>query len=252
MGSVERVTFANSRGNSISGVLHRPAGDAAHAGALLCHGMESDKDSDKIVALSRRLAQRGILSLRFDFSYTGESSGKFEDITYSGEVQDLAAAFDFVQRFAVEKIGILGSSMGGTVALLFAAHEKRVAALATIAAPLRPQKISENILTPSDVEQWRREGFLYYHGRRINVSLLTDVEGLDVPSAVKKIACPVLILHGDRDDTVPVEEAHELYGRLTAPKRLVILSGADHRLSEPSHLERAIEEVLNWFSQHLG
>lgn len=252
MESVERVTFANSRGDSISGVLHHPAGDGAQAAALLCHGMESDKDSDKIVTLSRRLAQRGILSLRFDFSYAGASSGKFEDITYSGEVQDLAAAFDFVQRLAVEKTGILGSSMGGTVALLFAAQEKRVAALATVAAPLHPQKISENILTPSDVEQWRREGFLYYHGRRINLSLLKDLEGLDVPSAVKKIACPVLILHGDRDDTVPVEEAHELYGHLTAPKRLVILSGADHRLSEPSHLEQAMEEVLNWFSQHLG
>ncbi|NIM20793.1 MAG: osmotically inducible protein C, partial [Candidatus Latescibacteria bacterium] len=94
----EIVSFPNTRGEILRGVLDRPDGTKAHAAAILCHGMESNKESEKIVSLSRSLAQRGILTLRFDFSYVGESSGKFADITYSGEVEDLRAAFDFTLR----------------------------------------------------------------------------------------------------------------------------------------------------------
>jgi len=81
----ERILFSNSRGDTLLvGVLHHPAEDNSAGAAILCHGMESDKNSEKLIFLGRQLAQRGILTLRFDFSYVGESSGKFEDITYSG------------------------------------------------------------------------------------------------------------------------------------------------------------------------
>ena len=67
--------------------------------------MESNKESGKLTTLGRKLAERGILALRFDFAYAGESSGKFEEITYSGEVEDLTAAFAFVLRNQVKKVG---------------------------------------------------------------------------------------------------------------------------------------------------
>jgi fermentation-respiration switch protein FrsA (DUF1100 family) len=247
----ERVSFSNPRGDTLAGVVHHPDERRPRAGALLCHGMESDKNSEKIISLSRELAARGILTLRFDFSYVGESSGKFEDLTYTGEVEDLASAFAFVRSFPVTKIGLLGSSMGGTVALLFAAREKAVTAIAAIAAPLHPEKITESLLSPEQVEQWRSDGFISFHGQRINVSLLEDLDRLDVARQARQIACPVLIVHGDRDETVPVREAHELHDLLAAPKRLVVLPGADHRLSDPSHLAQAMKESLEWFSRYL-
>lgn len=72
----ERVTFHNARKQNLVGILHRPA-IKSHAAAILCHGMESSKESEKIVTMSRRLAERGILALRFDFAGSGESEGKF-------------------------------------------------------------------------------------------------------------------------------------------------------------------------------
>lgn len=251
MGREERVSFSNDRGQTLKGVLHHPAGSQRHAAAILCHGMESNKESEKLVALGRRLAEKGILALRFDFSYAGESSGKFEDITYSGEVEDLRAAFNFILGFRAEKVGLFGSSMGGTVALLFAAQEKRLAAIVTVAAPLHPEKFTEKLLTQQEVEQWRASGFITYHGQRIKLSFLDDFQTVDVPQAAKRIACPVLILHGDRDNTVPVEEARELYALLSGPKEITILKGADHRLSDPSQLRRALDESVNWLTHHL-
>lgn len=247
--AVEPVFFSNGRGETLRGVIHRPANAGLSKGAILCHGMESNKESEKIVALSRALAERGVAALRFDFSYAGES-GRFEEMTYSGEVEDLSAAFDFMSRLRVQKSAILGSSMGGTVALLFSA-EHAPAALVTLAAPLHPERITETLLSPQEVQQWRLAGYVTYHGRRLNSSLLDDLEKIEVPQAARKIRCPVLIIHGDEDETVPVEDAYDLYGLVPNPKRLCILRGGDHRFSNPSLLKKALEESIDWILQHL-
>jgi pimeloyl-ACP methyl ester carboxylesterase len=213
--------------------------------------MESSKESDKLVFLSRALAQRDMFALRFDFACVGESTGSFENITYSAEVEDLQAAFSFMRARYARKIGILGSSMGGTVALLFAARNSDiVAALVTLAAPVHPERFLSRLSTPDELQQWRDRGFTLYHGQRINVSLLNDLEKMNVPRAIKKINCPVLILHGDRDDVVPVEEAHELHHHLSGMSKISILDGADHRISDPLLMERTLNEAVDWLCEH--
>lgn len=247
----ERISFPNSRGDTLVGVLHRPAGNNSAGAVILCHGMESHKNSEKLIFLGRELAQRGILALRFDFRYVGESSGKFEDITYSGEVEDLRAAYELVRQRRDGKIAIFGSSMGGTVALIFAAAEPQVTAVATLAAPLHPEKFPSRVLSPAGLQRWREHGFTHYNGQRLNLAMLEDLESIDVPGAATKIDCPVLILHGDADEVVPVAEAHELHGYLKNSKRLSILKDADHRLSDRATMQRAMLEALDWLTDHV-
>jgi putative redox protein len=246
----ERILFTNSCGDNLSGVLHHPS-VKPNGAVILCHGMESDKNSEKLIFLGRALAEKGIISLRFDFRYVGESSGKFEDITYTGEVNDLRAAYDLIQRRRPGKAAIFGSSMGGTVALLFAAQEPTLAALVTLAAPLHPENFPKRILTSAQLQQWRDQGFTIHNGRRLNVSLLADLEKIDVPAAARKIRCPVLILHGDADEVVPVEEAYELDACLCQSRRVSILPGADHRVSDPGAMQRALADALDWLTEHL-
>src|SRR5215471_11450735 len=120
----ENCSFVNRHGQALSGVLHHPHVAPPQGGVIVCHGMESNKESDKLVFLSRELARRNLLALRFDFACAVES-GRFEEITYRGEVEDLQAAFLFMRHRHTGKIAILGSSMGGTVALLFGESWKR-------------------------------------------------------------------------------------------------------------------------------
>ncbi|HEY7217986.1 MAG TPA: alpha/beta fold hydrolase [Candidatus Binatia bacterium] len=247
----ELISFENSRGESLSGVFHHPAGARPNGAVILCHGMESGKDSEKLVFLGQALAERGVLALRFDFSYVGESSGEFADITYSGEVDDLKAAYALVQNRHIGKTAIFGSSMGGSVALLFAAQESTVAALVTLAAPLHPENFPRRVLTPEQIQQWREQGFTIYRGQRLNVALLNDVEHINMSASARKINCPVLILHGDADEVVPIEEAYELHQYLTNSKRLVIFEGSDHRLSNPVVLRQAIIQALDWLTEHV-
>jgi predicted alpha/beta-hydrolase family hydrolase len=250
--SEEKISFTNSRGDTLSGVLHHPERNRARGAVVLCHGMESDKNSEKLVFVGRELARRGILAMRFDFAYVGESTGNFADLTYSGELADLQAAYALVARRHHGRTAILGSSMGGTVALMFAAQEPNVATLVTLAAPVHPEKFPARVLTPAQLQEWRERGFIFYNGKRFNASLLKDLEGIDVPACARKVMCPVLILHGDADAVVPVEEAYELSRCLTYSKRLLILEGSDHRLSNPQMMRRAIAEALDWLTEHVA
>ena len=246
----EKITFTNTRGDTLSGVLHHPSPAKPTGAAILCHGMDSDKNSEKLIFLARKLAEAGVLALRFDFAYVGESSGKYEDITYSGEVEDLKAAYALLQSHHPGRTAVLGSSMGGTIALLFAAIEPSVAAVVTVAAPVHPENFPGRILTPGHLQQWRERGFTFYNGQRLNVSLLEDLERLNVPRSARDVKCPVLILHGDADEVVPVSEAFELHDCLSVTKRLSILKGTDHRISDPALMQRALEESFDWLIEH--
>jgi uncharacterized protein len=250
--SEEKVFFDNQHGERLVGILHHPQSGNARGAVILCHGMESSKESGKLVFLGQALAQRDMLALRFDFACVGESSGKFENITYSGEVEDLETAVTFIRARHEGKIAILGSSMGGTVALLFAACHPDIAAIVTVAAPVHPERFASRLLTPEQIQQWSDSGHLFYHGQRLNVSLLHDLEQINVPDAAKKISCPVLILHGDKDDVVPVEEAQELHRYIPGAKKLSILQGGDHRLSDPLLMNRAVGEAIEWLCEYAG
>jgi len=213
--------------------------------------MESAKNSEKLIFLAKSLAERGLLALRFDFRYVGASSGKFADITYSGEVEDLKAAYDLIQSRQPGRTAIFGSSMGGTVALLFAAQEPKVAAIVTLAAPVHPENFPKRVLTPEQLQRWRERGHTTYNGQRLNVSLLDDLETLEVSVTARQIHCPVLIIHGDADKVVPVAEAYELHESLIAQKRLSIFKDTDHRFSNPLTMQQAMTEALAWLTEHV-
>ena len=85
----------------------------------------------------------------------------------------------------------------------------------------------------------------------MNASLLDDLDQLDVVGSARRIVCPVLILHGDADEVVPVAEAYELDDCLTAIKRLEIFPDSDHGLSDPAVMQRAMAAALAWLVAHV-
>ena len=102
-----------------------------------------------------------------------------------------------------------------------------------------------------ELRQWRDRGFILFNGNRLNISLLEDLESLDIAACARKVLCPVLVLHGDADSIVPVAEAYELHNCLRNSKRLTILPGADHRFSKPEAMRGAIDEAIDWLTQHV-
>lgn len=247
----EHVTFTNVKGERLAGVLCLPGGEAV-AGVLLCHGMESNKESLKLVRLGEDLSRAGFAVLRFDFTGAGASNGAFESITCTRQVDDLAAAHDLLKERGVGQVAIVGSSMGGTTALMYAGSADGVAALVTLAAPFDPRQLIEQGFGPEDFTRWRAQGFIEFDGRRLNVSFLEEALTIDVAAAVARIACPVLVIHGDADATVPVAHALALHTALAVEKELCILAGVDHRFTGPEGREEALRRAEAWVMQHLG
>jgi pimeloyl-ACP methyl ester carboxylesterase len=251
--TIEAVTMASRRGIRLAGLLHRPAGVddlGARPVIVLCHGMESSKEGTKHQALAAKLTACGYPCLRFDFSYVGESGGRFEDITISGEVEDLGGAVDFLTSLGATTFGIVGSSLGGTVAVIFAGVDPRIRALVTIAAVALPLGIIER-MDPAAVQSWRRHGLRGESGERIGSAFLDDLAVVDVLGAARRLTAATLVTHGDRDQVVPVADAYALYAALPEPKALAITPACDHRYSDQAHLDALLDRTVDWLATRL-
>jgi len=247
-----RVTFSNGRGERLAGALHLPPGEAGSLGVILCHGMESSKESLKLLHLGAALSRAGYTVLRFDFTGAGESTGDFDSITCTRQVRDLEAAHGLLKELGVPRAGIIGSSMGGTTALVYAGTAEGVAALVTLAAPFNPRELLERDFPPAAVALWRARGFIEFNGHRLTTDFLEEALTIDVAGAVARIACPVLVIHGDADPTVPVDQARDLHAALPGEKRLCILPGADHRFTREEDRGAALAQAEEWMARHLG
>jgi dipeptidyl aminopeptidase/acylaminoacyl peptidase len=213
-------------------VFHSPHEEAMTC-VITCHGLYSSKDSEKYVGIAHRFCREHLAVLRFDFRGCGESAGRLEETSLTGRMEDLEDALDFVQEQGYESVGVTGSSLGGTVAILTAAKDKRVEALVTWATPYHLDEL--------------------FRGEKIEglEKLRQDVSKYDVVKAVKELYCPVLIVHGSLDEQVPLSHAEVLYENANEPKNFQIIEGGDHRLTNLSDRRRAVELTLDWFEKYL-
>mgnify|MGYP005831543127 FL=1 len=253
-GVVEKVTIFNSLGQRLAGCLHMGRSSSVTLGptVVLCHGMLSTKDGTKQVALARVLSELGFAVLRFDFSFVGESEGKFEEITFSQEVDDLRSAVAWVRGRGAGPVGLLGSSMGGAVAILYARTDPEVRALVTVAAVARPARLAGQMgEMRAHVARWKAEGAAFGAEGEVGPRFFEDARRQDVMAAVEAVSAPLLILHGGRDEVVPVEEAHALAQRARGDRHLRILAEADHRFSRVEDLRELIAASADWFARHL-
>jgi len=224
------VYFLN---NKISGIMTFPAAEEKYPCVILSHGLISSKESSKYIAMSKSLSDAGIASCRFDYHGCGESEGNIEETTLTTRVGDLNSITEYVLNHSLvdaDKIGILGSSFGGSTCIIKAARDERIKCAALWATPYRLEKEDGGIIS----------------GIKFNESIYTDFETYDLLSEAMKVSC-ALVMHGEIDETVPCSEGKTIYKSLKKPKKLEIIKGADHIFSNLSHREKAIDISLNWF-----
>jgi len=125
-------------GADVVGVLHAPESRPSPC-VVACHGMGASKDSDKYLLLGRELPAAGLALARFDFRGSGESGGSHREATIESRVADLEAVLDHLAKCPEldGRFGLLGSSLGGFVAVQVASkHPGRVSRLVLLAPAL--------------------------------------------------------------------------------------------------------------------
>jgi len=175
-------------------------------------------------------------------------------VMYAGRLMEYA---DAKALFANPKnpytVGLLGSSMGGAVAVLYARRDPEVRALVTLAAVADPAGLVDRMdELKKKMDGWREEGHRFGAEGEVGPAFLEDARSQDIPGAIRDVSAPVLVLHGARDDVVPVADAHALHDNAAGPKRLKIYPLADHRFLRQEDLEDAVVETLAWFRGHLS
>lgn len=241
-------------------MLHLPAGGGRLPAALLLHGFTGTKVETHrmFVKLSRQLAAHGVASLRFDFRGSGDSAGEFEDLTLRSEIADTMEAIRFLarhKRVNSRRLALVGMSFGATVASYVAGRERnRVRSLALWAPVAEGAGILDDLSTPEAVASLAQTGMADFWGNQVGVGFIRQFAEMKPLREVVKSKCPVLIVHGQEDETVPVEHA-EMYERaLRSPKRLVkkvIVPGANHNFSRLIWERRVLTETVDWLGETL-
>lgn len=245
----ENVHFENARGQRLSGVLHHPP-DWSSGGpsVVICHGMLSSKDSPKHTRFAHELSERGLLALRFDFAGRGESEGSMHDLTVTGEVQDLTAAVALLHERDAGPVSLVGSSLGGAVALIYTGKFGSISSLVTLASVSRPAAIFSDLLSYEEIESWRATGSHDFDEGSLGYGFYEDALDQDVLAAAARITCPALFIHGSWDEVVPPSSSRDLYAAASGRRRCIEIEGADHRFSDPAHLRQVLGLVLGWLA----
>jgi alpha-beta hydrolase superfamily lysophospholipase len=233
---IDKVVFT-SEGARISGILHIP--DVwSRACVIASHGLLSSKNSEKYIALGERLSREGFSMLRFDFRGIGESEGRIEDDTVSRRIVDLGSAINFVKANPGlgNRIGLVGSSLGGYVSLIKASLDKEIRAVVVWATPFHLDDLKSN----KGTEGYPLPGETFFKDLPKHRLL---------PLLPKVSSC--MVIHGEEDELVPIDQAWEIFHSLAEPKEIHILEGADHRLTDPRHRQRAMELTVDWFKKYL-
>ncbi len=249
---IERVDFANSRGQTLAALLELPDREPV-ATALFAHCFTCGKDNLAAKRIAETLAQRGIAVLRFDFTGLGMSEGEFADTDFSSNVADLVAAADHLRKTRRAPALLIGHSLGGAAVLAAAARVPEARAVATIAAPSDPGHVTG--LFKDQVAEIRARGEVEVAlaGRpfRIRREFLDDVAEQKTIEAVVGLRKALLVLHSPTDDLVGIENASAIFTAARHPKSFVSLSGADHLLGKRADAVYVAEVIAAWSERYL-
>ncbi|WP_074831378.1 MULTISPECIES: alpha/beta hydrolase [Bradyrhizobium] len=233
-----------------------PGSTSGAPGLFWLGGFNSDMRGTKALALDEWAASNGRACVRFDYSGHGESGGAFIDGTIGRWLEESVAVFE---QFCRGPQVVIGSSMGGWMALLLArAIASRAAARASLAglvliapAPDFTEQLMWNGFSPDIREEITTKGVWmrpseYGDGTPYPITRALIEEGrnhLLLGSAID-VGCPVRILQGAQDPDVPWQHAFALAHRLPAEDVVMtMIQDGDHRLSRPQDIARILAAV---------
>ena len=239
----ENVVFNSSDGLRLNGWLI--PNDESRSLVIVCHGHGANRGD--VLGAAEFLHRNGYSTFLFDFRAHGESQGDVATLGWL-ETADLEGAIGYVKgRVDPADIGVIGFSMGGAVAITVAGQTNDIKAVVADSAFADRSKLitmAVRHVLPSPLDYLTRL-FVWMQGMDMDENLPADHAGNISPSAL-------LLIQGDRDHLVEVEDAMLLYEKAKEPKELWLVPDAPH--VGAYYTERSVyeERVLGFFDEHLN
>lgn len=258
-----RMGILNEKDENLVGFLYEKSDTEALI--IVCHGFNSDMN-DPIVEKICELLKKKYNVFQFNFSGYGNeeknecSKGNREDSTFTKQCSDLKSVIDYFFSKGYKIKSVIGHSTGGTATILRAAKDKRIESIVLIAPRIYPsmstmarkiegkycKTLNELITDPKVIYPVEVEigGKL----QRFSKTYVKELATLEVIDKLKRIMCPILILHGDKDKIVDIEEgkAAEVANKSFATFFPII--DADHNFSG-EYFNEALRIISSWLIQ---
>lgn len=249
----EKFTFRNRQGIELSAKLSLPVNRKPVSFALFAHCFTCGKDLTSAKMISDSLTQAGFGVVQFDFTGIGSSDGEFHETNFTTNISDLVDAADHMRAEMKAPSLLIGHSLGGAAVIYAAGELEYVKAVATIGAPSSPSHLKKLFKNKEDSIRNEGSAEISIGGRHFMISkqFIEDLETRDLPSFLRKMRKPVLILHSPQDVIVEIENARSLYKAAWHPKSFLSMDGADHLLSDKKDAAYAGEMISGWAGRYI-
>lgn len=250
----EPVTFTSQDGLRLGGWFIPAARGQASAPArgtvIFCHGHAGSLEANlKYVPAFHRHSYD---VLQFDFRAHGRSEGRYVSMGYY-ERLDLWGAVRYLQERGVDRMGVLGFSMGGAVAISTAAECPALAAVVSDGSFARIRPTLSQGLRERGLPAWLAGSLAPFVLLITGWRLRCDLRAADPLKWIGQISPrPILLIHGGRDTYVPQREAEALYAAAGNPKTLWIVPEAEHRRADEARPQEYMSRVLAFFDRWLA
>ncbi|OHX66446.1 alpha/beta hydrolase family protein [Flammeovirga pacifica] len=245
---------------------------------LFIHGFKGFKDWGAFDMMANQFADAGYCCIKMNFHSNGTTldmpfevvdKEAFAQNNFSKELDDIGVMIDWLhsdecpfENLDLQHINIIGHSRGGGVVLLKAAEDDRIKKVATLASIPRVDSFNEETM-----KEWKTNGVTYVLNGRTQEQLplyyqvaedyYANESRLDVALNIKKLAIPVMCIHGDEGETVPLQSLHYLKQLQPKIKDITIKGGSHtfntkHPWTEPQlspEMQEAMTHVLNHFGE---
>ena len=238
--------YIDDDGIQLSAVLEKPEGGETSSLAILLHGFTSTKDKPHNLLAAEAMREAGLATLRFDLYGHGESGGEFRNHTLYKWISNTMAVMDYARGLGYTDLFLSGHSQGGLVAALVAGMEAdRVRGL-ILRAPafMIPQAAREGSMLGRTFDPVHiPDSVPVIKGLELNGNYIRVAQTVHPEEATERYTGPVLILHGDQDDVLPIEDSRKMAKRYRNAE-LAEMTGETHHFDK--HPEQMRELIRGW------
>lgn len=250
----------NNHGLKLATQVYRPSVGGRLPVVIILHGFTGYKEEQNLANIAARLSSLGFVTLRFTSSGFGDSEGTLDkDYRYSSYFSDLESVYQFILTQPYidnSRIGLCGHSMGGRLALLFAAQHPELKAICAISPILR-------FVDSGFGNRWEKQFYKGFFEKissrnkkmvRIPNEYLQDADQYDVLNAASLIQqAPVLVMAGDKDRIESTQNITKIYEALiTKNKKFLLLHGIGHFYKRnPSVFTIVHDPLVQFFRSNL-
>lgn len=240
------VRFPGGSGHVLEARWERPEG-SPRAQALLAHCFGCTKTLKSISWISRRLAERGVAVLRFDFTGLGGSRGDFSRTNLSTQIADIRAAGRFLEGENARTDLLIGHSLGGIAMVLAARQFPGIQGIITIASASDLSHLRTIIERyPPSPTDGSRVLSIGGHRRIVRPAFLEDLDRHDVMGAVENLKTPRLVIHSRSDELVEFSHAERLKSAAGSNGSLLALEEVDHLLTDRVTAQSVADRIVGW------